>query len=226
MDLGGQTALSRVVQRLRRAGLLQQIAVAASVAPADDAIARECTRLRVPCFRGSEEDVLDRYYRTAQAWPSEAVVRITADCPLIDPEIVDQTIEVFLRDGPDYASNSIAETYPLGMSAEVFTMGALERAWREARRRYEREHVTPFFYEHPDLFRIASISAAGDYSKYRLTLDTAADLQLIRAIYASFDNRDDMSWQDVVGLLERSPELVALNSHVVQKALNETSACM
>jgi len=108
----------------------------------------------------------------------------------------------------------------------VFTDDALERAWREARRDYEREHVTPFFYEHPDRFRIWSISAPGDYSKYRLTLDTADDLQLIHAVYASFDNRDTMSWQEVVGLLERQPEVAALNSHVVQKAVHEASACV
>jgi spore coat polysaccharide biosynthesis protein SpsF len=226
MDFGGQSALSRVVRRLRRARLLQQIVVATSVAAADDAIAAECARLRVPCFRGSEEDVLDRYYQSARAWPSDAVVRITADCPLIDPEVVDQTIKAFLENYADYASNSIPETYPLGISAEVFTDDALEQAWRETRKDYEREHVTPFFYEHPDRFRIWSISAPENYSKYRLTLDTADDLQLIRAVYASFDNRDMMSWQEVVGLLERHPELAALNSHVVQKSVHETSACV
>jgi spore coat polysaccharide biosynthesis protein SpsF len=224
MDLGGQSALGRVVRRLECAKFLDQIVVATSVASGDDAIAAECVRLQVPCFRGSEEDVLDRYYRAAQGWPSDAVVRITADCPLIDAEVVDQTIEVFLSSGADYSSNA-QETYPLGISAEVFSVAALGRAWREARKEYEREHVTPFFYEHPELFRISSISAHGDYSRYRLTLDTAEDLQLMRAVYANFDNQDTMTWQDVVGLLERRPELAGLNSHVVQKALHEASTC-
>jgi len=224
MDLGGQSVLSRVVRRLERAKLVQLIVVATSVASGDDAIAAECVRLQVPCFRGSEDDVLDRYYRAAQGWPSDAVVRITADCPLIDAAVVDATIEVFLSSGADYSSNS-QEAYPLGISAEVFSVGALGRAWREARKEYEREHVTPFFYEHPELFRLSSISAHGDYSRYRLTLDTAEDLQLMRAVYANFDNQDTMSWQDVVGLLERRPELAALNSHVVQKALHEASTC-
>jgi spore coat polysaccharide biosynthesis protein SpsF len=225
MDLCGQSVLWRVVQRLSGATLLRQIVVATSVAPADNAIAAECARLAVPCFRGSEDDVLDRYHQTAQAWPADAMVRITADCPLIDPEVVDQTIEVFLKEGADYGSNSIRETYPLGISAEVFTAGALEQAWREARKPYEREHVTPFFYENPKLFRISSISAPGDYSHYRLTLDTADDLRLLRAVYASFDNHGRMSWREVVGLLERRPELAALNSHVVQKAVHEASPC-
>src|SRR5260370_41809425 len=101
--------------------------LATPVAAVDDVVAVECARLRVLCFRGSEEDGLDRYYRAAQVWSSDAVVRITADCPLIDPEVVDQTVQVFLESGADYASNSIQETYPLGISAEVFTAGALER---------------------------------------------------------------------------------------------------
>ncbi len=225
MDLGGESALSRVVRRLGRARLLQQIVVATSVAPADDAIAAECERLQVPCFRGSEDDLLDRFYQTAQAWPSDALVRITADCPLIDPEVVDQAIEGFLKERADYASNSIQRAYPRGMDTEVFTVAALERCWREARDPHQREHVTPFFYEHPERFRILSIAAARDYCQYRLTLDTADDLQLIRAVYASFDNQDTMGWQEVVGLLERRPELAALNSHVVQKALKAASTC-
>jgi spore coat polysaccharide biosynthesis protein SpsF len=226
MDIGGQSALSRVVQRLRRAKLLHNVVVATSLDPRDEAIVTECARLQVPCFRGSEDDVLDRYYRAAQAWPSDALVRITADCSLIDPVIVDQAIEVFLKDGSDYASNSIQDTYPLGMSAEVFTAAALEQAWGGARKAYEREHVTPFFYEHPELFRISSIAAPRDYTHHRLTLDTADDLQLIRAVYANFDNQDNMGWRDVVGLLELHPEIAALNSHVVQKPVHEASTCL
>ena len=135
----------RLVRRLGRAKLLREIVVATSVASVDDAVVAECARLQVPCFRGSEDDVLDRYYRTAQGWPSDEVVRITADCPLIDAEVVVHTIEVFLNSGADYSSNS-EETYPLGISAEVFSSSALEQAWHYARKDYEREHVTPFFY--------------------------------------------------------------------------------
>ena len=225
MDLGGQSVLSRVVRRLARAKLLQQIVVATSVAPADDAIMAACLRLQVPCFRGSEGDVLDRYYQTARDWPSDAVVRITADCPLIDPEVVDQTIGMFLSSGADYTSNVTPRTYPRGLDTEVFTVAGLERCWREAREPHQREHVTPFFYECPGRFRISSLSGPEDYSRYRLTLDTPEDLQLLRAVYASFDNRDTVSWQEVVGLLERRPDLAALNSHVAQKPLHQTPAC-
>ena len=225
MDLGGESVLSRVVQRLGRTKLLQQIVVATSLGPADGAIAAECARLQVPCFRGSEDDVLDRYYQAVRSVPSDAVVRITADCPLIDPEVVDLTVEMFLRTGADYASNSIRRTYPRGLDTEVFTVAALAQNWREARQPHQREHVTPFFYEHPELFQISSISAPGDYSQYRLTLDTVDDLELLRAVYASFDNQDTMSWQEVVGLLERHPELADLNSHVVQKSAQVAPTC-
>ena len=225
MDLGGQSVLSRVVRRVGRVRSLQQAVVATSIAPPDDAIASACARMQVPCFRGSEDDVLDRYYQAARSWPSDAVVRITSDCPLIDPEVVDQAIEMFLEKGADYASNSLQRTYPRGLDTEVFTFAALEMNWRAAREPHQREHVTPFFYEHPELFRVSSIAAPKDYSQYRLTLDTVDDLRLMREVYASFGNRDTMSWREVVELLERRPELSALNSHVVQKALHQASTC-
>ena len=119
----------------------------------------------------------------------DAIVRITSDCPLIDPNLVDETICTFKDQKADYASNVIPRTYPRGLDTEVFTSAALERAWREARDLYEREHVTPYFYEHPKTFRMASVSGAVDYSRYRWTLDTREDLELLRAIYARFDSR-------------------------------------
>jgi spore coat polysaccharide biosynthesis protein SpsF len=175
----------------------------------------------VSCFRGSEDDVLDRYYQCARAHPANAIVRVTSDCPLIDPNLVDQTICVFRDQHADYASNVIPRTYPRGLDAEVFTSAALERAWREAHELYEREHVTPYFYEHPRTFRMASLSGAVDYSRYRWTLDTREDLELLRAIYSRFDSREDLSWQDVIALMEREPQLAELNSQVLQKSLRE-----
>jgi len=150
---------------------------------------------------------------------TEAVVRITADCPVIDPELVDETIRVFQEQCGDYASNSFPRTYPRGLDVEVFTVSALEQAWRDARTPYEREHVTPYFYEHPELFRLVSLRGRADYSQYRWTLDTAEDLELLRTIYARFSNRDDFSWGETVQLMEREPGLAQLNSHVIQKAL-------
>ena len=219
MDIGGRTALARVVRRLNRTTLIDDVIVATSDLPADDAIVCECEHLGVSCFRGSEADVLDRYYWVAKNFDADAVVRITSDCPLIDSELVDETIQVFAREQADYASNVIPRTYPRGLDTEVFTSEALAWAWLEARRPHQREHVTPYLYEHPETFKIVSASGKADHSHHRWTLDTPEDLDLIRAIYSRFDHRDDFSWRDVLGLMEREPELSRLNSHIVQKAV-------
>src|SRR5881398_3615724 len=220
MTVGTEPVLARVVHRLRRAALIDGIIVATSDRPADDAVVRECNRLQVACFRGSENDVLDRYWQAAQWCGAEAIVRITSDCPLIDAELTDQTIQAFLSQPADYASNALERTYPRGLDTEVFTITALERAWREAREPYEREHVTPYIYEHPELFRLVSVRDERDYSAYRLTLDTHEDLQLIRTIYSRFEGRDDFGWQDVLALMEREPELAQLNARILQKAVH------
>jgi spore coat polysaccharide biosynthesis protein SpsF (cytidylyltransferase family) len=221
MDLGGRTVLGRVIRRLRRSQHITKIVVATTTVPADEAIVRECECLGIACFRGSEDDVLDRYYQTLRVNSADAVVRITSDCPLIDPQLVDETIRVFADEHADYASNVFPRTYPRGLDTEVFTSAALERAWREAREPHEREHVTPYFYERPESSRLASMSGTVDYSQYRWTLDTPADLELLRAIYSRFDNRDDFHWQDVIALMKREPELAELNSQVLQKSVRE-----
>jgi len=219
MDLGGKTVLARVVSRLRRATLLHEIVVATTDSVADNAIVRECDRLGVLFFRGSENDVLDRYYQAARMCSAETVVRITSDCPATDSQLVDETIRIFQQEHADYASNVFPRTYPRGLDTEVFTVAALEQGWRDAHEPHEREHVTPYFYEHPELFRLVSLRGRIDYSRYRWTLDTAEDLKLLRTIYARFDNRDDFSWSEVIQLMEREPELAEVNSDVAQKAL-------
>ncbi len=219
MDLAGESALSRVVCRLRRAKLLDIMVVATSESPLDDAIVAECARLDVATHRGSQVDVLDRYYRTALAFDADAVVRITSDCPLIDHSLVDETVRKFQEQNADYASNAIEQTYPSGLDVEVFTIGALKSAWQNAKQPYEREHVTPYLYEHPQLFRLASVIGKVDYSHYRWTLDTPEDLELLRAIYQRLSNQGDFTWQDVIALMEREPRLASLNCNVRQKSL-------
>jgi len=219
LDLGGETVLARVVSRLRRATQVNEIAVATTNSVADDAIVRECSRLKVSSFRGSENDVLDRCYQAARVFAADVIVRITSDCPVIDPDLVDETIGLFQRQRGDYAGNSFPRTYPRGLDVEVFTIAALEQAWRDAHKPYEREHVTPYFYEHPELFHLVSLRGRVDFSQYRWTLDTAEDLALLRTIYARFSNQDDFSWGEVIQLMEREPGLAELNSRVVQKAL-------
>ncbi len=220
-DLGGETVLARVVKRTRRATLLDEVVVATSILSADDAIVRECEDLKVACFRGDELDVLDRYYRAAQKFAAEAIVRITSDCPLIDPELIDATVRSSLDQEADYASNALVCTYPRGLDVEVFTADALGRAWSGAKEEYQRTHVTPYLYESPTSFKVVSIAGQADHSKYRWTLDTTEDLDLLRAIYKHFGNRDSFRWVEVLNLMEAQPDLAALNSHVRQKTLRE-----
>ena len=218
-DLGGRTVLARVVTRLRRARLLDDVVIATSVLANDDAIARECERLGTPCVRGSEDDVLERYYRAAKSVGADAVARITSDCPLIDPQIVDETISALQAGHADYASNIFPRRYPRGLDVEVFTATALAQAWEHARESHQREHVTPYFYENPGLFRLVSTKNSQDHSQYRWTLDTREDLELIRSIYLHFGNRDDFSWEDALELMKKEPQLAELNSHVTQKVV-------
>jgi spore coat polysaccharide biosynthesis protein SpsF len=219
MDLGGSTVLARVVKRLRRSRLISQIVVATTTSSADDRIAGDSRGLCAPCFRGSEDDVLGRYYAAAQAYNAEVVVRITGDCPLIDPAIVDRTIEFLHASKADYAANDVPRTFPRGLDTEVFTMSSLGQAWRQAREPYQREHVTPYFYQHPEIFRIASLVGEADCSRYRWTLDTEDDLRLLRAVYLNFRNTENFGCAEVLALLKRSPELGMLNGGVVQKSL-------
>jgi spore coat polysaccharide biosynthesis protein SpsF len=220
-DLEGQTVLARVIGRLRRARLINELLVATTDRPADDAIVAECRRCSVPVSRGDQDDVLDRYFRAAQLVKADVVVRITSDCPLIDPEITDKTIAAFLEAKPDYASNALVRTYPRGLDTEAMTFAALARVERQAHQRYEREHVTPYFYEHPSEFKILSVTGDADYSAHRWTVDTPEDLEFVRAVYARLKDNAEFSWRDVLNLIEREPELAEMNRTVVQKALHE-----
>ena len=220
-DLEGQTVLERVVRRLQAATLVDKIVVATSNRPADDVIADECNRVSVDYFRGSESDVLDRFYLAAKEFSADPIVRITADCPLIDFELVDETIRALHQGKADYATNALAITYPRGLDVEVFTYDALERAWSCAGEAYQRVHVTPYLYENPTEFHIASIHAEGDFSKYRWTLDTAEDFEMIRKVYRYFGGGDHFGWRDVLQLMDEQPELAEINANIRQRTLRE-----
>jgi len=221
MDLGGETVLARVVQRIRRTSLVDEIVVATTGSTVDQAIVDECQRLGVSVFRGEENDVLDRYYQAARWMGAEGIVRITSDCPLIDPQITDKTIRSFLDRRPDYASNALERTYPRGLDTEVMTRDALACAWREAEMPYQRAHVTPYFYENPNRFNILAVKGSIDYSDHRWTLDTWEDLAFIRAVYDRLNNDDSFTWHDALVVLQREPELMELNRGVMQKALHK-----
>lgn len=225
-DLEGRSMLERVVRRARRARRLDAVVVATTVEPADRPIVETCDRLGIPCFRGSEDDVLDRYHAAARAHGARRVVRITSDCPLIDPGVIDRVVAALETPGAgdepiDYAANILERTYPRGLDVEAMTFEALDRAWREAREPFERTHVTPYFYRHPELFRLASVRHTTDLHHHRWTVDTADDLALARAIYQRLGGDDRAGWLEILERIEAEPELAELNRHVRQKALEE-----
>lgn len=219
-DLDGKPMLARVVTRARRAAQINEVIVATSTLAADQEITALCAERGWPFFRGDEQDVLDRYYRAALAFHADVVVRITADCPMIDPEALDQVVTALLENeaSSDYACNfHPRRTYPRGLDAEALRFDVLERCWQEATAAANREHVTSFIYQHPEAFALRGVESGGDFSHLRWTVDTPEDLELARAIYAYF-GRDDFSWRDAVAACEVHPHWADLNQHVVQKA--------
>jgi spore coat polysaccharide biosynthesis protein SpsF len=219
-DIHGHPMLWHVLERLKNTQTLDEIVVATSVERADDVIVAFCRNHQFACFRGSEMDVLDRYYQAALKYGADVIVRITSDCPLIDPGVTDKTVKAFLEQQPDYASNSLQRSYPRGLDTEVIACPALERAWRNACIPYQRVHVTPYIYENPSEFKIVSVAGERDYSAHRWTVDTAEDLDFVRAVYARMHCRV-VPWHDVLALLEREPELLEINRAILQKALHE-----
>jgi spore coat polysaccharide biosynthesis protein SpsF len=214
LDVAGKPLLQRVIGRAQRAQKLDQVIIATSEHEADEVIARFCRDIEVPCFRGSEDDVLDRYYRAAKHFKAESVVRLTADCPLLDPAVIDMVVDRFHEGGYDYLSNSLECTYPDGLDTEVFTMSTLDRAWREARLKSEREHVTAYIYKHPEIFRVGSVkNESADYSAMRWTVDEPQDLEFVRAIYTHFDGCPP-GLNGIVEWLEQHPELADINAGI------------
>ncbi len=219
--LVGQPMLVRVINRTRRAKTLDAVVVATTRQPVDDAIVRLCEERGWPFFRGSEEDLLDRYYQAALAFEADVVVRITSDCPLIEPEIIDRVVNEFLSSYPEveYVSNSLERTFPRGLDGEVMSFDALEKAWQEDNNPAWREHVTPYLRRHPEKFKIRNVANDVDYSHMRWTVDTIEDLTFIRKIYNHFHS-DEFSWKDVILLLERNPEWLEINRHVRQRTVS------
>ena len=214
-QIEGRPMLWHVVQRVKRATLVDRVVVATSTNRADDSIADMCRQEGIPCHRGSENDVLDRFYGAARAEKAAWVVRITADCPLIDPEVIDRVVRRFQRGDLDYASNAMVRSYPDGLDTEVFSFSALERAWHEAAKTSEREHVTPYL--RSEKFRTANVESDSTslYQHYRWTVDELQDLEFIRAVYRAMRDKGVFGMKDVLELLEKSPGLDKMNSEIV-----------
>jgi spore coat polysaccharide biosynthesis protein SpsF len=221
MDLGGGTVLARVLRRLGRASRIHEMVVATTDTASDDQIVTECARLQVSCFRGSEHDVLKRYLRAAEQFRSDLIVRITADCPLIDPEVVDEVVAACITRDVDLSCNDVPHTFPRGLDVEAFTIETLRRIHDIADQPYQREHVTALVYERPDVFKTYLVEGERDMNHLRWTVDTPEDLQLTRAIYAHFENRDDFGWSEALDLVDSHPELAEINAHIAQKPVIE-----
>jgi len=217
LDLAGEPMLARVVERTRRARTIDRVIVATTVESEDEPIVELCRSRGWTVSRGSRDDVLDRYYQAAIGDGADPIVRITSDCPLIDPEIID-TVVKRLDGTVDYASNiNPRRTFPRGLDVEAFTFAALSAAWRDDREATGREHVTPFLYRRPERFRIALVeSDRPDTANHRWSVDTPEDYELMRRIHSHFGRRE-FNWLDVLNLLDRHPDWCEINRHVAQK---------
>jgi spore coat polysaccharide biosynthesis protein SpsF len=214
----GEPMLAHVVTRTARARKVDEVIVATSTEVADDPIVGLCATRGWTCFRGSENDVLDRYHAAAQQSDATAIVRITADCPLIDPQVIDDLLISFEASSADYACNfHPRRTFPRGLDCEVFTRDTLERCWRNATDPSSREHVTAFIYRNPETFVLHSIEADMDYSSNRWTVDTPEDFAVVEAIYAHY-RHNQFTWIDALDACRSHPAWGELNAHIEQKA--------
>ena len=240
LDIAGQPMLTRVVKRVRRSSLLDGLVVATTQDVSDDLLADFCQERGYDYVRGSQFDVLDRYYQAAKKLQAGSVVRITADCPVIDPGLIDHALQEFVLSGVDFTANRLpppfGRTFPIGLDIEICSFNALERAWYEADQPHQREHVMPYFYEDAALktisptqsratsrrgFKVLLLNHVPDHGDLRWTVDTPADLEFMRQVYANFDGRDDFSWQDVLSLVQKHPDLARINSSEKHKSLLE-----
>ena len=219
MDLAGDTMMARVVERVRAATTIDEIVIATTTRRTDDAIVREAKRIGATTYRGSEDDVLARYVGAARATSAEVVVRLTSDCPLLDPDVID-TVVAECRADVDYASNTQRRTYPRGLDVEVFHRDTLERVARMATSDQAREHVTAFLVERPELFEVRDVIASTDDSDLRWTVDAPDDLALVRNLYELLDlQTGPRPYRELVEAVRARPGFVVANAHVVQKVV-------
>lgn len=218
----GKPLLEYQIERLRRANEADELVIATTTNNNDLPIVKLCERLGVAYYRGSEEDVLSRYYEAATKFGADILVRVTSDCPLIDPAVVDKVIEHYKdnRDNYDYVSNTLSRTYPRGMDTEVFSYQVLQEAFVNAKEQPEREHVTPYICWQPERYRLDNVSHHENQSHHRWTVDTPEDFELIKLILqVLYPVSNKFTWLDVIQLLNKHPEWVKINAAVKQKQL-------
>jgi len=224
MNIGTKPILQWVIERTKRASLIDKVIVATSVKTEDNIIGRLCKRLDIGCFRGSEHDVLDRYYKASKELKRDSIVRITSDCPFVDPVIIDEVIKIHFKNKNDYTMNNTEDSYPRGLDMEIFNFKSLEESYLNAKNPYQREHVSVYMYEHPEIFKIERVEADGILRRpgYRFCVDTEDDLKLARKIYLMLHrSKKPINAYNIIKLLDLHPELTRINAHVKQKGLGE-----
>jgi len=239
-DIAGQPMLQRVFLRTSRAASVSRTLFATTTDPGDNPVADYCDFSGIPFTRGSLYDVLDRYYQAAKQAEAEVVVRITADCPVIDPDLIDNVVNTLLEEEYDFVCNRLPppwhRTYPIGLDVEACSFKVLDQAWKKAREAQHREHAMPYFYEGVELTRqsrtletgtsprgynIALLHHTTDFGDYRWTVDTPEDLEFMRQVYSHFDGRDDFTWKEVLDLVHDNPGLARINAGVQHKTLKD-----
>src|SRR3989338_7242252 len=217
-EICGKPLLLHLVERVYASQFVKEVVVATTTKPQDDVLVEFTERLGLKCFRGSEEDVLDRIYQAARYYGVDSIVRVTPDCPLMDPHVIDKVIETYLSAGYDYVTNTSPYTYPDGLDVEIFSFKALERAWREAKLPSEREHVTSYIRK-SGCFRLFNVEGPVDLSRFKWSVDSAEDLAFVRAVYARLYNDNKVfHLEDVIRLVNDHPELQTIN---VRSVVNE-----
>lgn len=216
LPLGEKPMLEWVISRAERSRMIDSCIVATTTDPADDPIESWCGNNQVPVYRGSHYDVLDRYYHAALQEHADVIIRVTADCPLIDPDLIDELLVFYRKEDADFAANRLPppwhRTYPIGLDAEIVSMEMLAKAWREAEEKYEREHVMPWFYDTPGRCRVAILDHPEDYGMHRWTVDTPEDYAMMQALFAKLPDPLTVSWLDVLETIQKNPELEMINA--------------
>ncbi len=226
MPILGRPMLALQLERMRRATSLDGIVIATTTNLTDEPLVALCEREAVPCFRGSEYDVLSRYAGAAQAFGANTIVRVTSDCPLMEPDLIDQAVGIFhaARGQLDYVSNMLDPRFPYGLAVEVFSREALDQAHRDAEQDAEREHVTPYIYWRAKQFRLKAMTHGEDLSHHRWTVDTPEDFELVSRIFAAlYPQNPQFDMQQVLQLLEDNPAWLAINQHIAQKIPQPTT---
>lgn len=219
-----KTLLEYQLERIKAVKNIDQIIVATTIKDNEQPIVELCEKLGIDYYRGSEQDVLSRYYETARKYKVDVIVRLTSDCPIIDPEIIDKVINLYLNNegSVDYVSNTLERTYPRGLDTEVFSFEALSKAYHDAVLQRDREHVTAYFYTNPELFKLQGLKNEESCGYHRWTVDTNEDFELIRKIIESlYPINKNFRMNDVIALINKNMKWKEINEHIEQKKLNE-----